>query len=134
MVDQALLQARPGLGRGQRLGVELETSGDVSTLTPGSSTSVVPLLALEETLTWLCIEDALRPDAATTAIGAAMGFCASLVRAFQECDAAMIEINPLVVTKSGELVVLDGAGHHPQVELPCEIADAVVAFQQKIHA
>ena len=35
---------------------------------------------------------------------------------------------------SAELVVLEGAGHHPHVEFPREIADAVVAFQQKIDA
>ncbi len=37
----------------------------------------------------------------------AIGFFASLVRAFQECDAALLEINPLVVTKAGDLVALD---------------------------
>jgi pimeloyl-ACP methyl ester carboxylesterase len=35
---------------------------------------------------------------------------------------------------SAELIILDGAGHHPHVEFPREIADAVVAFQQKIDA
>jgi len=31
----------------------------------------------------------------------------SLYRAFTECDASLIELNPLVVTKAGELVALD---------------------------
>jgi pimeloyl-ACP methyl ester carboxylesterase len=30
-----------------------------------------------------------------------------------------------------ELIVLDGAGHHPHVEYPREIADAVVAFTDR---
>ncbi|MEX2647412.1 MAG: ADP-forming succinate--CoA ligase subunit beta [Alphaproteobacteria bacterium] len=38
----------------------------------------------------------------------AMGkFGAALYRAFHECDASLIEINPLVVTKDGRLVALD---------------------------
>jgi pimeloyl-ACP methyl ester carboxylesterase len=35
---------------------------------------------------------------------------------------------------SAELVLLDGAGHHPHTEFPEKIADAVVAFAQKIDA
>jgi pimeloyl-ACP methyl ester carboxylesterase len=35
---------------------------------------------------------------------------------------------------SADLIVLDGAGHHPHVEFPQEIADAVAGFQQKIDA
>jgi pimeloyl-ACP methyl ester carboxylesterase len=33
---------------------------------------------------------------------------------------------------SAELVLLDGAGHHPHVEFPREIADAVIAFAAEI--
>lgn len=35
---------------------------------------------------------------------------------------------------SAELMLLDGAGHHPHVEYPNEIADAVTAFTQKLNA
>lgn len=35
---------------------------------------------------------------------------------------------------SGELVLLDGAGHHPHVEYPEQIADAVTAFAGKLDA
>jgi pimeloyl-ACP methyl ester carboxylesterase len=35
---------------------------------------------------------------------------------------------------SAELLVLGGAGHHPHVEFPREIADAVISFEQKIDA
>ncbi len=37
----------------------------------------------------------------------AVAFFGSLVRAFHECDASLAEINPLVVTKGGDLVALD---------------------------
>jgi succinyl-CoA synthetase beta subunit len=37
----------------------------------------------------------------------AVAFFAALVRAFHECDASLVEINPLVVTKGGDLVALD---------------------------
>jgi len=37
----------------------------------------------------------------------AVTFFASVVRAFHECDASLAEINPLVVTKGGDLVALD---------------------------
>ena len=37
----------------------------------------------------------------------AVAFLGGLVRAFHECDASLAEINPLVVTKGGELVALD---------------------------
>ncbi len=37
----------------------------------------------------------------------AVAFFTGLVRAFHECDASLAEINPLVVTKGGELVALD---------------------------
>jgi Predicted hydrolases or acyltransferases (alpha/beta hydrolase superfamily) len=35
---------------------------------------------------------------------------------------------------SAELLMLDGAGHHPHVEYPEEIAEAVTAFTQKLNA
>jgi succinyl-CoA synthetase beta subunit len=37
----------------------------------------------------------------------AVAFFTGLVRAFHECDASLAEINPLVVTKAGDLVALD---------------------------
>jgi succinyl-CoA synthetase beta subunit len=40
-------------------------------------------------------------------IGVAVKFVTGLYRAFCELDASVVEINPLVVTKSGELVALD---------------------------
>jgi len=40
-------------------------------------------------------------------IAAMVGFVGALYRAFTELDAALVEINPLVVTGSGELVALD---------------------------
>jgi succinyl-CoA synthetase beta subunit len=40
-------------------------------------------------------------------IDAMVGFVGALYRAFTELDAALVEINPLVVTGSGELVALD---------------------------
>ncbi len=40
-------------------------------------------------------------------VNKAVGFFTALVRAFQECDASLVEINPLVVTKGGDLVALD---------------------------
>jgi succinyl-CoA synthetase beta subunit len=40
-------------------------------------------------------------------IGVAVGFVTALYRAFCELDAAVIEINPLVVTRTGALVALD---------------------------
>ena len=40
-------------------------------------------------------------------INKAVAFFTSVVRAFQDSDASMVEINPLVVTKGGELVALD---------------------------
>src|SRR5207245_10964970 len=39
--------------------------------------------------------------------GAMVGFVDALYRAFTELDAALVEINPLVVTGSGDLVALD---------------------------
>jgi len=39
--------------------------------------------------------------------GRAVAFFTALARAFSECDASLAEINPLVVTKGGELVALD---------------------------
>jgi pimeloyl-ACP methyl ester carboxylesterase len=33
---------------------------------------------------------------------------------------------------SGEVLMLDEAGHHPHVEQPKEIADAVIAFARKL--
>jgi len=40
-------------------------------------------------------------------VNKAAAFIANVARAFQESDAAMVEINPLVVTRTGELVALD---------------------------
>jgi succinyl-CoA synthetase beta subunit len=40
-------------------------------------------------------------------VGAMVGLVGSLYRAFGEFDAALVEINPLVVTGAGELVALD---------------------------
>jgi len=40
-------------------------------------------------------------------INKAVAFFGGLVRAFHECDASLAEINPLVVTKGGDLVALD---------------------------
>jgi succinyl-CoA synthetase beta subunit len=39
--------------------------------------------------------------------GKAAAFFTALARAFHECDASLAEINPLVVTRGGELVALD---------------------------
>src|SRR5207245_9830983 len=57
-------------------------------------------------------------------IAAMVGFVDALYRAFTELDAALVEINPLVVTGSGDLVALDGKlgfddnalFRHPDVE------------------
>jgi len=57
-------------------------------------------------------------------IGAMVGFVDALYRAFTELDAALVEINPLVVTGSGDLVALDAKlgfddnalFRHPDVE------------------
>jgi succinyl-CoA synthetase beta subunit len=40
-------------------------------------------------------------------VGKAVAFFTALARAFAECDASLVEINPLVVTDGGELVALD---------------------------
>jgi succinyl-CoA synthetase beta subunit len=40
-------------------------------------------------------------------VAAMVGFVGALYRAFIELDAALVEINPLVLTKTGELVALD---------------------------
>jgi succinyl-CoA synthetase beta subunit len=39
--------------------------------------------------------------------GKAVGFLQALARAFVECDCSLAEINPLVVTQSGDLLALD---------------------------
>ena len=39
--------------------------------------------------------------------GKAVGFFTALTRAFHDCDASLAEINPLVVTRAGDLVALD---------------------------
>jgi succinyl-CoA synthetase beta subunit len=57
-------------------------------------------------------------------IPAMVGLVGALYRAFTELDAALLEINPLVVTGSGELVVLDAKiafddnalFRHPEIE------------------
>jgi succinyl-CoA synthetase beta subunit len=40
-------------------------------------------------------------------VGRAVGFLQALARAFVECDCSLAEINPLVVTRAGELLALD---------------------------
>jgi succinyl-CoA synthetase beta subunit len=40
-------------------------------------------------------------------LGKAVGFLTALYKAFVECDASMIEINPLVVTQTGDVIALD---------------------------
>jgi succinyl-CoA synthetase beta subunit len=40
-------------------------------------------------------------------VGAFVGFVSALYRAYTELDCAIVEINPLVVTKQGEVVALD---------------------------
>ena len=40
-------------------------------------------------------------------VGKAVGFLQALARAFVECDCSLAEINPLVVTQSGDLLALD---------------------------
>jgi succinyl-CoA synthetase beta subunit len=40
-------------------------------------------------------------------VGQAVSFMASLYRAFEGVDASLVEINPLLVTKAGELIALD---------------------------
>ncbi len=40
-------------------------------------------------------------------VNKAVAFFGAVARAFQECDASMVEINPLVVTKGGDLIALD---------------------------
>jgi succinyl-CoA synthetase beta subunit len=40
-------------------------------------------------------------------VGKAVGFLQALARAFVECDCSLAEINPLVVTRAGELLALD---------------------------
>jgi len=57
-------------------------------------------------------------------VGAMVGFVGALYRAFGELDAALVEINPLVVTKAGDLLALDAKlsfddnalFRHPDVE------------------
>ncbi len=59
-----------------------------------------------------------------TQIGAMVGLVGALYRAFTELDAALVEINPLVVTGSGELIALDAKigfddnalFRHPEIE------------------
>jgi pimeloyl-ACP methyl ester carboxylesterase len=46
----------------------------------------------------------------------------------------VVEAKWLAGRLSAELVLLDGAGHHPHVEFPGEIAEAVTAFARKIDA
>jgi succinyl-CoA synthetase beta subunit len=40
-------------------------------------------------------------------VAKAVGFMTSLARAFSDCDCAMAEINPLIVTASGDIMALD---------------------------
>jgi len=57
-------------------------------------------------------------------IGAMVGLVTSLYHAFTELDASLVEINPLVVTKTGELLALDAKisfddnalFRHPEIE------------------
>lgn len=46
-------------------------------------------------------------DLPKDSINKAVGFMRSLYRAFIESDASLVEINPLVLTKSGDLIALD---------------------------
>ena len=46
-------------------------------------------------------------DLPKASVNKAVAFMRSLYKAFFECDASMMEINPLVLTKSGDLVALD---------------------------
>jgi succinyl-CoA synthetase beta subunit len=46
-------------------------------------------------------------EAGMEAVGAAAKFFATMVRAFQELDCSLLEINPLVLTKKGQLIALD---------------------------
>lgn len=41
-------------------------------------------------------------------VGAFVKFMDGLYRVFTECDASLVEVNPLVTTKQGDLVALDG--------------------------
>src|SRR5699024_5707373 len=41
-------------------------------------------------------------------VGAFVKFMDGLYRVFTECDASLVEVNPLVTTKQGELIALDG--------------------------
>ena len=40
-------------------------------------------------------------------VGKAVGFMTALARAFTECDCAMAEINPLIITQTGDVMALD---------------------------
>lgn len=42
-----------------------------------------------------------------TSLNKAVGFLQSLYKAFVECDCSMAEINPLVLTKEGDIIALD---------------------------
>jgi succinyl-CoA synthetase beta subunit len=42
------------------------------------------------------------------AVSGALSLVSGLFKTFQETDASLVEVNPLVVTKSGAVVALDG--------------------------
>ena len=45
---------------------------------------------------------------------------------------AVAEANWIASQLDSELVLLDGAGHHPHVEYPVEVAQAVMAFEERL--
>lgn len=40
-------------------------------------------------------------------VGKFVKFCTALARVFEDCDASIVEINPLVITKQGDVLALD---------------------------
>jgi succinyl-CoA synthetase beta subunit len=46
-------------------------------------------------------------EVSTEAVNHAVGFFQTLVRGFQELDCSLLEVNPLVLTKGGQLLALD---------------------------
>ena len=85
-------------------GVEIET---VAEHTPEKILNVVvdPLVGV---MPYQCRDVAFRLGLAGEQIGAFTNLMTGLSKMFVECDLSLLEINPLVVTKSGSLVCLDG--------------------------
>ena len=85
-------------------GVEIET---VAEHTPEKILNVVvdPLVGV---MPFQCRDVAFRLGLAGEQIGAFTHLMTGLAKMFVECDLSLLEINPLVVTKSGSLVCLDG--------------------------